>query len=255
MSQPSEETVQEKMAAAGGGKSGCRNCCLFGCLGMIILTVVASVAAYFYIPHYVRRLRDQYTDTEPMALPQVETTEAEVARIRKRLDDFGKTVEDPKAPGVLVLTAEDINKLIAKDPGWQKSKVKCYVTIDGDQITGQFSVPFDAVATTEEERQTLEKFGLKGRYLNASGTIKARLQHGVLVVTLEKATVKGKPIPEYIMAELRKKNLAEDLPRQNPDAAKALAKLDSIEVKDGKIFIKSKAAAAGEPPMAPDGPR
>lgn len=255
MSEASQQTVQQQMQqAAPEKKSGCGKCCLVSCLGVIVLTVVSVVAAVVLVPRYVRSLREKYTDTEPMALPEVQATEQEVARIKRRLDDFGKAVETPGAPATLVLTADDINKLIANDPQWQKSPVRCYVTIEGDKITGQFSISFDGMAKSEDDRKLLEKLGLAGRYLNASGTIKVSLENGVLVVILDQATVRGNPVPGFIMSKLRQKNLAEDLPRQNPDLAEALQKLESIEVKDGRIIIRSKGGGTQDPGAPPPTP-
>ncbi len=78
---------------------------------------------------------------------------------------------------------------------------------------------------------------VKGRYLNGAASFKASLENGVLIVTAHSIEVKGKPLPEPFMSQLRNENLAKDAYR-DPKNAESLRKIESIEVKDGKLTIK-----------------
>jgi len=229
-------------------RSGCARGCLYGCLTFVILLIAGSVGLYFAVPYLGRKLVAAYTDTKPADIPKIEANEKEVAKINQRVERFQQALDAAKAPDTLTLSADDINRLIASDPGWRKSGGNFYVTIDGDRIAAQFSIPFDELAKSDGDRRHLERFGLKGRYLNARGAIKVALRDGALVVNLDSAEVKGKAIPELVMRELRQKNLAEDLPRKNPELAEQIRKLDTIEVKDGQLILRSKGAEETPPP-------
>ncbi len=133
---------------------------------------------------------------------------------------------------------------------------RVYFLIDGDTLKGQVSLPLDKIGLP----------GLKGRYFNGKATFHASLRDGVLVVTAESGEVNGRPLSEQFLAGIRGKNLAEDATK-NPDNAALLAKLESVQVKDGKIIITPKpkgergpqGAKKGEPsedrPKAKDVPQ
>ena len=81
---------------------------------------------------------------------------------------------------------------------------------------------------------------LKGRYLNGEADLKASLTNGVLIVTLDSLEVNGKRVPDEMMANIRQENLAKDA-YKNPKHAEILRKLESLEIKDGKMTIKVQA--------------
>src|SRR5262249_48590528 len=109
-----------------------------------------------------------------------------------------------------------------------------YVTIEGDKVKSQVSIPLENLSAA------LEKVGigfLRGRYLNGEAELKASLRDGLLLVTLESFEVNGQRPPEEFLANLRQQNLAEDAYKDAKNAQQ-IRKLESIEIKDGKIIIK-----------------
>jgi hypothetical protein len=108
-------------------------------------------------------------------------------------------------------------------------KGKLYVTLSGQQIEGQMSVP-------------MEEIGLpifRGRYLNGTGTFNISLHNGQLRLGATSFVVKGKRIPQLYMDQIRKQNLAEGINSQ-PRAAAALDRLQEIKVQDGKLLLAPK---------------
>ncbi len=100
-----------------------------------------------------------------------------------------KTKRSPTKPPAtpvreLVLTAEEINALIAEEEAFRN---RVFISIAEGEITGEISVPTDKFLP-----------GSKGRFLNASATFEVTLEDGVLIVTLSKAEVKGEQVPEAI---------------------------------------------------------
>ena len=61
----------------------------------------------------------------------------------------------------------------------------------------------------------------------------------MLSVTPQTILVKGKPLPEMYMQEIRKQNLAASLTNE-PAAAAVLKGLQDIQVKEGKLVIVPK---------------
>jgi hypothetical protein len=213
-----------------------RGCFFYGCIIasilMVLVLILAGLAVYFGY-RFFTQLVEQYTATAPRDLPKVEMAVDQRASLKKRVEEFGKAVEEGKAVEPLVLTGDDLNALIEVEPAFAELKGKVYVKIEGDELKGQVSFP-------------LEKLGfapLKGRYLNGEADLKASLNNGVLIVTLDSIEVNGKRVPEEAMTNLRQENLAKDA-YKNPKHAETLRKLESLEIKDGKIIIKVRAKPA-----------
>lgn len=211
-----------------------RGCFFYGCiiasvLALLVATMLAMLAYFAY--RGFNQLVDQYTATAPRELPTSEMAPEERQAIKDRVAAFGKAVEAGAPTEPLELTSDDLNALIAENA---KLKGKIHVKIEGKEIKGQISYPLDDFAKVPLLGM------LKGRYLNGEAALKASLEDGVLFVTLDSFEVNGKSPPENVLTNLRQQNLAKDA-FDDPKAAATLRKLESLEVKDGKIIIKVRA--------------
>lgn len=218
-----------------------KGCMFYGCLIvgigtalLLLLMIGGGVGGYFFLKGQV----DKYTSTEPVEIPVAEATEEEVAEIQSRIDRLQQAVEadEPAAEREVVLTADDLNALIASQ---DDLKGRVFVRIEGDQIAGDVSIPLDDVPMG------------KGRYLNASATFDASYQDGVPIVTLKDAVVKGQPLPQSFIDAMAQENLAKDM-LKDPEVAEKFRKFESIEVRDGKIILKLKAADESDAPDLPE---
>src|ERR1035437_800638 len=170
-----------------------RGCVFYGCItGLVLLVLV--LGGLMVGLHYVRKKVNQYTETGP-----------------------------------LELTADDINALIASGSDQQALKGKFYVSLDGDKLKGEVSVPLQQIG--------LSMF--KGRYLNGNATFSLSFRNGALSVSPQTFNVKGKPLPETYMREIRKQNLAEGFTSET-NAVAVLQGLADIQVKDGKLVVVPK---------------
>ena len=214
-----------------------RGCFFYGCLTTVILVIVVGIAGFLAVNYGLKKINaliEQYTEASPATLPAVQMPKSEYDELDKRVAAFQQAVDAGKPVEPLVLTADELNALIANSPGMKGFKGKVYITIDGDQVKGQVSVPLSDLGAAPG----LSK--LKGRYLNGSAAMKASLDNGVLIVTMQSVQIKGQSLPESIMTQLRAQNLAQDAYR-DPKNAATLRKFQSIEIKDGKIIIKARA--------------
>ena len=214
-----------------------RGCFFYGCIIASILAVlfaILMVVIAFLTYRLVNQLVDQYTSTTPQSLPKVEMPAEQVKTLKDRVEAFRKAVKAGTPTEPLVLTSDDLNALIEDDP---ELKGVVYVKVENDAVKGQISLPLDK----------LNVGMVRGRYLNGEAEFKASLADGVLIVTIESVEVNGQKVPEDVMKELRKQNLAKDA-YKNEETSEMIRKLESLEVKDGKIILKvrAKGSAAGE---------
>ncbi len=205
-----------------------RGCLFYGCItGAVLLVIV--LGALLVGLYYVKQMVNRFTDTKPMELPTLQMSKEEIAQVKQRFEAFEQSVREQRAAQPLVLTADDINALIVSGAEPQTLKGKLYVSLQDNQAKGEVSVPLQDVGLTM----------FKGRYLNGSATFNVGFHDGALVVTPLTLIVKGKPVPEVYMQEIRKQNFAAGLTNE-PNAAAVLKGLQDIQVKEGKVVIVPK---------------
>ena len=204
-----------------------RGCFFYGCLTCIVLALVTLLLAVLAV-RAVKNKVYAYTDAQPMQLPKVEMSDAEFDSLKQRVASFGDAMEQGKPVEPLILTERDINALLAKGANTKELADKVYVSVNGNQVKGQVSIPLSGLGWLG-----------KGRYLNGEATFNVSLENGVLIVTAREIKVKGKALPESFMKRLRQENLAKDA-YKNPENAEAIRKLDSIQVEDSRAIIKAR---------------
>lgn len=206
-----------------------RGCFFYGCLIasiMVVLMLLATAVGMFFLYRFANKMVQQYTDVAPITLPASNLNDEEIDKLKERLDDFRKAADEGREV-VLTLNADELNAALPLLDDDLKDRAA--LTIEGDDLKGQVSVPFDFP-------------GMGKRYFNGSGTFKVSLENGVLLVIIDQAEVKGQPIPENVMEGIRQQNLAKDA-YKDTDNAKTLRKIKSIVVKDGKLTITTRGPA------------
>ncbi|MFI5456405.1 MAG: hypothetical protein ACHRXM_13230 [Isosphaerales bacterium] len=213
-----------------------RGCFFYGCIIASILAVLMVIlfAVILYVGYrFAEQQVKQYTGTAPIELPKVEMPAEQRESLKDRVESFRKAAKAGTPIEPLVLTSDDLNALIEENPNL---KGKIHVKVEGDQVKGQVSIPCDALA----EIPLLGMF--KGRYLNGEAGLKASLEDGVLIVTLDSFEVNGQRPPDPVMTELRKHNWAKDA-YEDEKAASMIRKIESLQIKDGKIILRVRARA------------
>lgn len=204
-----------------------RGCLFYGCLTCIVLALLTLVLAVVAV-RVVKNKINGYTDSQPMQMPKVEMSDTEFQSLQQRVSTFGDALGQGKPIEPLMLTERDINALLARSANTKALADKVYVSMNGNEVKGQVSIPLSGLGWLG-----------KGRYLNGEATFKVSLENGVLLVTAQEIKVKGTPLPESFMSQLRRENLAKDA-YKNPENAETIRKLDSIEVEDSKAIIKAR---------------
>jgi hypothetical protein len=210
-----------------------RGCFFYGCLitGILALLLAIAIGVLTYVLYRsFTEFVELNTATAPRELPRVEVPPEQRLAIKEKVDQFKKAVDADDDTETLVLTADEINALIDENPDL---KGQAYLTIEGDRIKGKLSLSLDKLSS-----RVFEKIGIKalrGRYFNGEIEVKGSFSDGTLRLVIESLEVNGRKLPEAVVSNLNDSviQLSKD-----PDFAKEARKIDSIEVKDGKLIIK-----------------
>jgi hypothetical protein len=214
-----------------------RGCLFYGCifsavlLGLILLVIgLVGWATYREANKFVQ----QFAEDAPVPIPVVEKPPAEVDAIRARIKTFSESLGAGTATEPLELSADEINALIAAVP--QIRGIAAVELVDGN-IRGKVSLPIERMP-----------FGtlFKGKYLNGTATIDARIVDGHPVIMLVGLETKGKRVPDAYLVSIRGHNFVEDIDKDG-DAADTIGRLQSIAVKDGKLILTPKPPGKEEP--------
>jgi hypothetical protein len=214
-------------------KRGC-GCVVLGVIAVGILIFVMIPAGFLGV-RLARRQINRFTDLQPAVLPKAALTEAELGAVLDRVSAFRKALDEGRAVEPLALTAGEINGLIAADPDLRIFRDRLHVTIAGDTMTAQLAMP--------AEQAGLER--LRGRFLNASGTVLLLIRDNAPFVSLDSLSKNGAPLPETLMRAIRVCNLAESA-TTDPRARAEFAKIQEMRVRDRKLVIIAKPAATLE---------
>jgi hypothetical protein len=199
-----------------------------GCvLGVILL--ITGVAVYLGYRE-LSALRDQFTETKPLALPSLDYSKSELSVVQQRTDEFLRQARNEGTHAQLALTARDINVLLSAS-GLSN---RVYVTLTNSAINGQLSLPVDSLLGF------LNRFGvsfLHGRYFNGTGIFKVACTNGDLEVTVQNISIKGKPLPEHYMARIRAVNFAESF-ATDPATRQSFQRIRRVSMEDERLIFE-----------------
>jgi hypothetical protein len=205
-------------------KSG-HGCLFWGGMVAAVLFLFLLLAAYAGF-RYFKGLIVRYTDTKPVAAPMVHLSGMEITNLQQRIHTFDGAIKSSNAVAPLILSADEINALIANEAKSNASPARLYFSFNSNQVQAQLSVPTDG-------------FGLRmlrGRYFNGSGEFAVSLHDGRLLVNVKSLSVKGRPLPENFMQPLRQQNFADGW-TNDVDFTAAIAKLEEIKIENGKLIV------------------
>jgi len=209
-------------------KGGCGKTLAIGCFTVILLLAVGGFFAYRGAMKLANKIAAEYASNAPASLPIEAASQKEVAEISSRVTAFVQAVKAGQTGQELTLTSRDVNVLLQKNSDYPFLTGKIYVTLEGNRILGDASIPL----------KTLGK-DFENRWINGTGTFRVETAAGRLLIFIDSLTVRGKPLPESFMAGLRNKNFAEEAMKK-AEFAELFNKLDSITVRDGKLRLVSK---------------
>lgn len=211
-----------------------RGCVFYGCIfGLILagLAVLLVGVVSFFILRFASKTITTYTDTVPMPLPASTLTVEEAESVQQRVQAFKAAAEEGRE-ATLTLTGPELNALVNNNP---ETRGKVALDIVGDELIGHVSIPWEVP-------------GMGLRYLNGKANLYASIDDGEIEVYMRSLEIKGKPMPENMMKDLRQRDLADDF-HTDPETEKLLRRIEDLTVRDGKLVVRSRAKRpADEPP-------
>ena len=214
--------------------------CSSGCLILLLVVGIVTYLAYVKVKEGVTQMLDEYTSTTPIVFVTPEADQATVDEVIQRFDAFSDAMKNGSESQPLILTGKEINLLIYHHPDWQELAGKTEVTIEGDQLTGEISLPIGELFPI-----------LEGRYLNGMATLRIGLENGVLVGYIDAIRMADKEAPPEMITELQRQNIFQDA-QSDPEMRRLIQELEEIRVEDGKLIIVPKAAADRGTAAPPD---
>ncbi len=207
-------------------------CFARGCLILIIFAIVlviACVAGLYWgfqrhsaIVHGIYWLAKTHPIAEaPAPVPEFAASEEQVQRVQERWRDFEQKIRAGQ-PAQIELTADDINSLITAN---RAARWKAFVSIEDNGLRLQTSVPLG------------EFFGRSNYYFNGDIMIQLNGAQSLEHPQLSRIIVNNKPVPRDLLNwKYRSKPLRDYIAeyRTNYDVG-------SIEIRDGKLILRSRA--------------
>ncbi|NOY80268.1 MAG: hypothetical protein GXP31_04600 [Kiritimatiellaeota bacterium] len=202
-----------------------KGCLFWGCLGASVICLLGLLAAGLGLKMAHKRVLG-FTDATPAAIPVAQVNANQARRIRLKALAFQTALQKGR-PGTFRFTADDLNAMIAADKSAESLKGKAFLTIDGNRLIADACLPLDRVP------------GLRGRYINGKIQLDIQIRNGRLEVYPLDIIVKGKPLPPRLMKVFKTRNLAEQI-QADPNVQKALAHIESLEIVNGAVVVKTK---------------
>ncbi len=200
-----------------------RGCLFWVLVSGLVSVVVLGVGGYVGYGYAKHRVVLSYTEATPIELPEAALSPADLGELDGRVAAFVHALRNKNPVEPLVLTGEELTAFADRVPGLRRLGGHARFSIADGEVRSDLSAP-------------LERVGYPGRWFNGSAAFAVSLDNGVLVVTLRSASVRGNPIPGWIVDTLHNRNLAGDL-SEKPEIAGLIARLESIEVGDGKLTL------------------
>jgi hypothetical protein len=200
-------------------------CLFWGGIVAAVLFLILLLTAYAGF-RYFKGMINRYTDTKPLEAPALRLSSAEITNLQQRIHSFDGAIKSNNAVAPLILSAEEINALIANEAKSNASPARLYFSFNSNQVQAQLSVPTDGFGVRM----------LRGRYFNGSGEFAVSLHDGRLLVNVKSLSVKGRPLPENFMQPLREQNFADGW-TNDVNFTTAIAKLEEIKIENGKLIV------------------
>ena len=214
--------------AQGGG--GCSPVWVGGCLVVVVIGLAILVGGIYFVKSNLNKMGEALLSDTPTTLPSSTLDETQRAALLTRFSEFEAAVNNGTAKEAFSLSGPELN-LIAPQFMNVENTQYMYLDIADSRLSAQVCLPADKV----EILTTLIK-SAKGKYLNLQGTFTVSLLNGRLMVFLDTAEVKGEPVSEGMMSEIRKKNLAENW--DNTQSQNLLAKLRGISIQGDTMLLQ-----------------
>ena len=206
-------------------------CFARGCLTLSIFAIVLAIAGFaglywglhrnsalFYGSYWLAKT--QSLAQAPTPVPEFNASDQQIQLVQERWQDFEQKTRAGQAAEI-GLSADDINALIVTS---QDARGKVFVSIDGNQLRLQTSVPIGRF------------FGRQGYYLNGDVIIALEGVQSLDGPRFSRITINGEQVPtDFLNWKYRSRQLREYLAYQ-----RNAYEIGTMEIRDGKVILRSR---------------
>jgi hypothetical protein len=208
---------------------GCLGC---GCLVLALLVILflGLVAGGCYLGY---QKIVSLSSTTPAEVPAFNGGDDVYAAAQQKVTAFQHDAQNHQA-ATIQLSADEINALLARDPGMTRNKAHLFVTLTNDQARLQGSIPTGGIS---------QGF-LKDRYFNFDTTFGLGFNPDAktLDITLHHLQIGDQPTAQKVLPTMQAELTAilnAEL-QQYPATKNLLQQAKSIQIKDGELVIETK---------------
>ena len=206
-------------------------CFARGCLILLIFAIVLAIAGFaglywglhrnsalFYGSYWLAKTRS--LAQAPTPVPEFNASDQQIQLVQERWEDFEQKTHAGQ-PAEIELSADDINALIATT---ENVRGKVFVSVDGDQLRLQASVPIGGF------------LGRPGYYFNGDVIIELKGAQSLNNPQFSRITISGEQVPtDFLKWNYRSRHLSEYLADQGN-----AYDIGTIEIRDGKVILRSR---------------
>ena len=202
-----------------------------GCLIFLVFVIVLAIACFagmywglhrhsalFYGSYWLAKTRS--LAEAPSPLPEFSGSDQQIQRVQERWQNFEQKTRAGQ-PAEIELNADDVNALIATTEG---IRGKLFVSIDGDQLRLQTSLPIG------------EFLGRSGYYFNGEVLLQLEGAQPPDSPRFNKLTINGEQVPtDFLDWKYRSRHLRDYVIDQ-----RNAYDIGTIEIRDGKLILRSR---------------
>jgi hypothetical protein len=155
-----------------------------------------------------------------MPIPGFTASDAQIQSVHERCEDFEQKARAGQ-PAELELTSDDINTLISTN---QDMRGKIFVSIDGDRLRCQASVPLGEIIPWS------------GYYFNGDIAVELKSAESLENLQLSRISVNNETVPPDLLSwKYRSKRLRDYLAEYRNGSG-----VGTMEIRDAKLILKSR---------------
>jgi hypothetical protein len=203
-----------------------KGCFFYGCLTAIIISIVLIFGIYFGFRYVLSSVMDEYTQTNSVSLPPLDSSTESYLRVKGRVEEFQQAARQNQVSN-LELSASELNTYLSSHPGLEGVSDHFRVIIEGSDLKGVASLG-------------LEPLGYPDRFFNGTVFLTLKMVEGNLDVRLAGLQVGSKTLPDTVVSQLAAENLVEQLKPEGREKVKEiLSGVSVISVENGLVKLKS----------------
>lgn len=200
---------------------------VFGCLGGGCLAFILVITGFtLYWVNWAKSIPEDAPTVTPRPFVQ-----EEFDNIGKRYETFRSAVQQGEVDE-FILTEDDVNVCLSKWAKEADDAARMTIKLDGTTAMGQASIP-------------ITKDGEK-KWINCEFMVGVSVENGELDLQIKEIKVKEKTFDDEGIFAKPLDELKEDALQkfhEDPNVQRQLKKIESVAIKDGKVYLKVKKGA------------